>query len=51
VSSLFSGHHLTLIILDDDLTVCRALKLRLESFGFEVLVFHSAESVLACNIQ
>jgi FixJ family two-component response regulator len=37
----------TLIVLDDDDFVCRALKAHLEILGFEVLVFNSGEAMLA----
>jgi len=43
-----SGSNNTIVIvLDDDGSVCRALKMHLEILGFEVLVFHSAEDLLA----
>ena len=40
----------TVIVLDDDLFVCRALKTQLEILGFDVLVFHSAEGLLNSEI-
>ena len=40
----------TVIVLDDDLFVCRALKTQLEILGFDILVFHSAEKFLAGEI-
>lgn len=36
-----------MIVIDDDIFVCRALKTQLEILGFNVVVFHSAESLLA----
>ena len=39
-----------MIVLDDDVSICRALKRQLEIFGFSVSVFHSAESLLASEI-
>ena len=37
----------TVIVIDDDVFVCRALKTQLEILGFKVLVFPSADSLLA----
>ena len=45
-----SARTATVIVLDDDLSVCRALKLQLEILNFNVLVFHSAEELLASEI-
>jgi len=47
---LSSAHKPTVIVLDDDLSVCRALKLQLEILSFNVLVFHSAEELLGGEI-
>jgi len=38
------------IVLDDDLFICRALKTQLEILGFDVVVFHTAERLLASKI-
>lgn len=48
--SLSSSYNARVIVLDDDLSVCRALKMQLESLGFEVLVFHSAQCLLESRI-
>jgi FixJ family two-component response regulator len=45
-----SARKTTVIVLDDDLSVCRALKLQLEILSFDVLVFHNAEELLAGEI-
>jgi len=37
-------------VLDDDVFVCRALKIQLEILGFKVLVFHSSEDFLSSEI-
>jgi len=37
-------------VLDDDLSVCRALKMQLEILGFEVTICHSAEELIASAI-
>lgn len=39
-----------MIVLDDDAFVCRALRTQLEILGFGVLVFNSAEALLAGRI-
>ena len=39
-----------MIVLDDDLSVCRGLKMQLEILGYKVLVFHSAKRLLASAI-
>jgi FixJ family two-component response regulator len=44
---LSSQKKITVIVLDDDLSVCRALKMQLEVLGFEVTVCHSAEELIA----
>ncbi len=36
-----------MIVIDDDIFICRALKTQLEILGFNVVVFQSAESLLA----
>jgi FixJ family two-component response regulator len=38
------------IVLDDDVSVCRALKTQLEISGFDVRVFHSGAELLANEI-
>ncbi len=40
----------TVIVLDDDPSVCRALRIQLETLGFEVLVFHSADRLLSAAL-
>ena len=40
----------TVIVLDDNAFVCRALKTQLEILGFDVLIFHSAEAILAKGV-
>jgi FixJ family two-component response regulator len=47
VSPLSSSQKTTVIVIDDDVFVCRALKTQLEILGFNVLVFQSADSLLA----
>ncbi|MGH7934066.1 MAG: response regulator, partial [Candidatus Binataceae bacterium] len=47
---LLSSRKTTVIVLDDDRFVCRALKTQLQILGFGVLVFHSAESLLSGNL-
>jgi two-component system response regulator FixJ len=42
-----NSHQTTVIVIDDDVFVCRALKTQLEILGFCALVFHSAEELLA----
>jgi FixJ family two-component response regulator len=37
-------------VVDDDAAICRALKRLLETLGYIVMVFHSAESLLATEI-
>jgi len=44
------SRHDTVVVLDDDLSVCRARKMQPESLGFEVLVIHSAECLLASRV-
>jgi FixJ family two-component response regulator len=39
----------TVIVVDDDLSVCRALRLQLQVAGFNVLVFRSGESLLGSD--
>ena len=39
----------TVIVVDDDLSVCRALRLQLQVSGFNVLVFRSGESLLGSD--
>jgi FixJ family two-component response regulator len=36
--------------LDDDLSVCRGLKMHLEILGYKVLVFHIAKRLLTCAL-
>ncbi|MGH9342208.1 MAG: response regulator transcription factor [Terriglobia bacterium] len=45
-----SSPKITIIVLDDDPFVCRALRTQLEIMGFAVLVFHDAESLLAIDL-
>ena len=46
--SLLSGSQkATVVVIDDNPFVCRALKTELEILGFNVSVFHGAESFLA----
>ena len=40
----------TVILLDDDLSVCRGLKMHLEILGYKVLVFHRAKRLLTSVI-
>lgn len=40
----------TVIVVDDDLSIRRALKTQLESLGFDVLLFQSAEELLGCKL-
>jgi FixJ family two-component response regulator len=40
----------TVIVLDDDLSVCRGLKMHLEILGYKVLVFHRANRLLTSAI-
>jgi FixJ family two-component response regulator len=47
VSSLRSSQKTTVIVIDDDIFVCRALKTQLEILGFSVVVFQKAEGLLA----
>jgi FixJ family two-component response regulator len=49
-SALASRRKATVIVVDDDLSVCRALKMYLEILGYKVLVFHKAERLLASAI-
>jgi FixJ family two-component response regulator len=37
----------TVIVVDDDASICRALERQLQILGFRVLVFQSAEALLA----
>jgi two-component system CheB/CheR fusion protein len=37
-------------VVDDDLSIRRALKTQLESLGFDVLLFQSAEELLGCEL-
>jgi FixJ family two-component response regulator len=37
----------TVIVVDDDASICRALERQLQILGFNALVFHSAEELLA----
>jgi len=39
----------TVIVIDDDVSVCRALKTLLQISGFSVLIFRSAEEMLAAK--
>jgi len=41
---------MSVIVLDDDVSVCRALKTQLEIFGFDARVFHSGAELLASEI-
>ena len=45
--SLSSSQKTTVIVIDDDIFVCRALKTQLEILGFNVVVFQNAEGLLA----
>jgi two-component system, LuxR family, response regulator FixJ len=47
--ALLFNQKITVIVVDDDVFVCRALKTQLEILGFTVLVFHSADSLLSCK--
>jgi len=40
----------TVIVVDDDPSMCRALNNQLTILGFKVIVFHSAESLLAAHV-
>jgi two-component system response regulator FixJ len=40
----------TVIVVDDDPSICRALNNQLTILGFKVMVFHSAESLLAAHV-
>jgi FixJ family two-component response regulator len=50
VSLLSSGQKTTVIVIDDDVFVCRALKTQLEILGFNVLVFQNADGLLASEL-
>jgi len=50
VPSLPGRHDITVLVVDDDPSICRALKFQLETLGFKVLVFNSAESLLASEV-
>lgn len=39
-----------MIVVDDDASIRRALRTQLHILGFNVLVFQSAEEVLACEV-
>ncbi len=43
---LSNSQRTTVIVIDDDASVCRALKIQLEILGFSVLVFGTAENML-----
>lgn len=45
-----SNQTISVIVLDDDESVCRALKTQLEILGFAVRIFHSAAELLAGEI-
>jgi two-component system, LuxR family, response regulator FixJ len=47
VSLLSSIQKTTVIVIDDDASICRALKTQLEILGFKVLAFRTAELLLA----
>jgi FixJ family two-component response regulator len=40
----------TVLVIDDDPSVCRALKLQLEILGFDAVTFDSAQALLAGDI-
>ncbi len=44
------GRKITVIVVDDDFSVCRALRTQLEILGFNVLIFQSAKGLLGSNI-
>ena len=44
---LSSSQKTTVIVIDDDASICRALKTQLQILGFNVLVFQTAENMLA----
>ncbi len=50
MSSSANRQKATVIVIDDDVSICRALKRQLEIFDFNVLVFYSAEGLLATEI-
>jgi two-component system, LuxR family, response regulator FixJ len=50
IQSSTSDRKITVIVVDDDLSVCRALQTQLEILGFKVIVFRSAIKLLARNI-
>lgn len=45
-----SKQRISVIVLDDDVSVCRALKTQLQVFGFRVRIFNSAAELLANEI-
>jgi two-component system, LuxR family, response regulator FixJ len=45
-----STQRMSVIVLDDDVSVCRALKTQLEILGFDVRVFHSSAELLETEI-
>jgi two-component system, LuxR family, response regulator FixJ len=45
-----SKGRISVVVLDDDVSVSRALKAQLEILGFTVRVFHSASELLATEI-
>jgi FixJ family two-component response regulator len=47
VSLLSSNRKTTVIVIDDDVSVCRALKTLLRISGYNVLIFQTAEIMLA----
>jgi two-component system, LuxR family, response regulator FixJ len=47
VSELNNSQKSTVIVVDDDVFICRALKTQLEILGFNVTIFQSAEDLLA----
>jgi two-component system, NtrC family, C4-dicarboxylate transport response regulator DctD len=44
---LSGNEKITVIVIDDDMFLRRALKIQLEILGFDVLVFYNAESMLS----
>jgi FixJ family two-component response regulator len=49
-SAVFGRRKPTVIVLDDDTSVCRGLKMHLEILGYKVLVFHRANRLLTSAI-
>ena len=47
IALLSSNHKTTVIVVDDDLSVGRALQLQLEILGFDAVILDSADKLLA----